>query len=125
MQAAAQAGVDRTTVMTLRKVAKDGAIAPLQAAVPGRRRSVAEESDVNSLRADPIAGHDGGAVFDIVVVSGGGWLRPRLRCHAGGLHAMNRVAMRVAAVRDETSQWRPCATAACSAGGNAGPAGEA
>jgi len=52
VQAAVEAGVDRTTVMTLRKVAKDGAIAALQASVPGRRRSVAEESEINSLRAE-------------------------------------------------------------------------
>jgi transposase len=52
VQAASKFGVDRTTVMTLRKVAKDGAIAALQAAVPGRRRSVAEESELNSLRME-------------------------------------------------------------------------
>ena len=52
MQAAVEAGVDRTTVMTLRKVAKDGAIAALQASVPGRRRSAAEENEINSLRAE-------------------------------------------------------------------------
>jgi hypothetical protein len=33
-------------------VAKDGAIAALQASVPGRRRSVAEENEINALRAD-------------------------------------------------------------------------
>jgi hypothetical protein len=52
VQAAAQAGVDRTTVMTLRKVAKDGAIAALQAAVPGGRQSPVEESEINLLRAE-------------------------------------------------------------------------
>jgi hypothetical protein len=35
-QAAIEAGVDRSTIMALRKTAKDGAIAALQAARPGR-----------------------------------------------------------------------------------------
>jgi transposase len=52
VQAASKFGVDRTTVMTLRKVAKDGAIAALQAAVPGRRRNLAEETELNSLRVE-------------------------------------------------------------------------
>ena len=42
-QAALEAGVDRTTIMTLRKVAKDGAIAALQASKPGRRGDAAAE----------------------------------------------------------------------------------
>jgi len=51
--AAAEAGVDRTTIMTLRKVAKDGAIAALQASKPGRPRADrAELSELARLRAD-------------------------------------------------------------------------
>jgi len=52
VQAASKYGVDRTTVMTLRKVAKDGAIAALVAAVPDRRRSMAEETELNSRRVE-------------------------------------------------------------------------
>ena len=51
--AAAEAGVDRTTIMTLRKVAKDGAIAGLQASRPGRPRADrAELSELARLLAD-------------------------------------------------------------------------
>lgn len=51
--AAAEAGVDRTTIMTLRKVAKDGAIAALTASRPGRPRADrAELSELARLRAD-------------------------------------------------------------------------
>ena len=51
--AAAEAGVDPTTIMTLRKVAKDGAIASLQASRPGRARvDRAELSELARLRAD-------------------------------------------------------------------------
>ena len=51
--AAAEAGVDPTTIMTLRKVAKDGAIAALQASRPGRARvDRAELSELARLRAD-------------------------------------------------------------------------
>lgn len=51
--AAAEVGVDRTTIMTLRKVAKDGAIAALQASRPGRRKADrAELSELIRLRAD-------------------------------------------------------------------------
>ena len=50
-EAAAQAGVDRSTVLKLRKVAKDGAIAALQASRPGRRNSAAD-SELAQLRAD-------------------------------------------------------------------------
>lgn len=51
--AAAEAGVDRTTIMTLRKVAKDGAIAALQASRPGRPRTDrAEVSELARLRTD-------------------------------------------------------------------------
>jgi hypothetical protein len=52
VQAASKYGVDRTTVMTLRKVAKDGAIAALVAAVPGRRLPMAEETELSSLRTE-------------------------------------------------------------------------
>ena len=37
-QAAAEAGVDRTVIARLRQVARDGAIAALQASRPGRPR---------------------------------------------------------------------------------------
>jgi transposase len=51
--AAAEAGVDRTTIMTLRKVAKDGAISALAASRPGRPRADrAELSELARLRAD-------------------------------------------------------------------------
>jgi transposase-like protein len=51
--AAAEAGVDRSTIVTLRRVAKDGAIAALTAAVPGRRKqTAAEASEVAKLRAE-------------------------------------------------------------------------
>jgi transposase-like protein len=51
--AAAEAGVDRTTIATLRRVAKDGAIAALTAAQPGRRKvSPQEASEVAKLRAE-------------------------------------------------------------------------
>lgn len=44
--AAAGAGVDRTTIMTLRKVARDGAIAALTSSRPGRaKRDRVEESE--------------------------------------------------------------------------------
>jgi transposase-like protein len=52
-QAAAEAGVDRTTIAKLRKVAKDGAIAALQAARPGRpKMSAAEQTELVKLRAE-------------------------------------------------------------------------
>ena len=51
--AAAEAGVDRTTIATLRRVAKDGAIAALTASVPGKRKqSAAEAAEVAKLRAE-------------------------------------------------------------------------
>lgn len=51
--AAAEAGVDRTTIATLRRVAKDGAIAALTASTPGRRKqSRAEISEVAALKAE-------------------------------------------------------------------------
>jgi transposase len=51
--AAAEAGVDRTTIATLRRVAKDGAIAALTASGPGRRKqSPAEASELAKVRAE-------------------------------------------------------------------------
>lgn len=51
--AAGEAGVDRTTIATLRKVARDGAIAALQASRPGQRKVSAEEaSELAKLRAE-------------------------------------------------------------------------
>src|SRR5215207_2768408 len=51
--AAAEAGVDRTTIAALRRVAKDGAIAGLTAAQPGRRKlSPQEASELAKLRAE-------------------------------------------------------------------------
>ena len=51
--AAAEAGVDRTTIATLRKVARDGAISALQAARPGQGKMSAEEaSEAAKLRAE-------------------------------------------------------------------------
>jgi hypothetical protein len=51
-QAALEAGVDRSTIMTLRKVAKDGAVAALQASKPGRRGDAAETSEAARLRVE-------------------------------------------------------------------------
>lgn len=51
-EAAARAGVDRGTIMTLRKVAKDGAIAALQASAPGRPRRQTEDAELAALRAE-------------------------------------------------------------------------
>ncbi|WP_419551537.1 helix-turn-helix domain-containing protein [Candidatus Poriferisodalis sp.] len=51
--AAAEAGVDRSVVARLRAVARDGAIAALQASRPGRpRQSRAEASEAAALRAE-------------------------------------------------------------------------
>lgn len=44
VEAAAEAGVDRTTIATLKRVARDGAIAALEASRPGRRKATAGES---------------------------------------------------------------------------------
>ena len=52
VEAAAEAGVDRSTIMTLRKVAKDGAIAALQASRPGRPRHAREVTEVARLQAE-------------------------------------------------------------------------
>jgi transposase len=51
--AAAEAGVDRTTIATMRKVGRDGAISALQASRPGQRKVSAEEaSELAKLRAE-------------------------------------------------------------------------
>lgn len=51
--AAAEAGVDRTTIATLRRVAKDGAIAALTASRPGRGRQTPQEvSEIAKLKAE-------------------------------------------------------------------------
>jgi transposase len=51
--AAAEAGVDRTTIATLRKVARDGAIAALQASRPGQRKvSPQEANELAKLQAE-------------------------------------------------------------------------
>lgn len=53
VQAAAEAGVDRSTVMMLRKIARDGAIAALQASRPGRpKQSRAEATELARMRAE-------------------------------------------------------------------------
>jgi transposase len=53
VQAAVEAGVDRSTVMTLRKTARDGAIAALQASRPGHpKQSRAEASEIAALNAE-------------------------------------------------------------------------
>ena len=55
VQAAAEAGVDRSTVMTLRKTARDGAIAALQASRPGRpKQSRAEATELARTRAEVV-----------------------------------------------------------------------
>ena len=57
--AAAEAGVDRTTIMTLRKTARDGAIAALQASRPGRpKQNRAELSEIARLSAEIARLHD-------------------------------------------------------------------
>jgi len=51
--AAAEAGVDRSTIMTLRKTARDGAIAALQASRPGRpKQSRSERTEIAKLTAE-------------------------------------------------------------------------
>ncbi len=51
-QAAAEAGVDRSTVMTLRKAARDGAIVGLQARAGRAKKDRAELSEIAGLRAE-------------------------------------------------------------------------
>jgi transposase-like protein len=51
--AAAEAGVDRSTVMTLRKTARDGAIAALQASRPGRpKANRVEQTEIARLTTE-------------------------------------------------------------------------
>jgi transposase len=51
--AAVEAGVDRTVISRLRAVARDGAIAALQASKPGRpRQSGQEAGELAALRAE-------------------------------------------------------------------------
>jgi transposase len=51
--AAAEAGVDRTVISRLRAVARDGAIAALQASKPGKSRQSGQEiTEVAELRAE-------------------------------------------------------------------------
>ena len=53
IQAAAEAGVDRTTIATLKRVARDGAIAALEASRPGRRQhTAAENAELLGLRGE-------------------------------------------------------------------------
>jgi transposase-like protein len=52
VEAATEAGVDRSTVMTLRKTARDGAIAALQASRPGRPKKRPETGELVELRAE-------------------------------------------------------------------------
>jgi transposase len=53
VQAAAEAGVDRTTIATLKRVARDGAIAALEASRPGRRQHTAgENAELARLRGE-------------------------------------------------------------------------
>lgn len=53
VQAATEAGVDRSTIMTLKRVARDGAIAALEASRPGRRQHTAgENAELARLRGE-------------------------------------------------------------------------
>ena len=53
VQAAIEAGVDRSTIMTLKRVARDGAIAALEASKPGRRKATAgENAELARLRGE-------------------------------------------------------------------------
>lgn len=53
VQAAVEAGVDRTTIATLKRVARDGAIAALEASRPGRRKATAgENAELARLRGE-------------------------------------------------------------------------
>jgi len=53
VDAAAEAGVDRSTIVKLRKTARDGAIAALQASRPGRpKQSRAERTELAELRVE-------------------------------------------------------------------------
>jgi hypothetical protein len=53
LQDRAEAGVDRTTIATLKRVARDGAIAALEASRPGRRQhSAGESAELARLRGE-------------------------------------------------------------------------
>ena len=53
VQAATEAGVDRTTIATLKRVARDGAITALEASRPGRRKATAgENAELARLRGE-------------------------------------------------------------------------
>jgi len=53
VQAAVEAGVDRTTIATLKRVARDGAIAALEASRPGRRSlPPGESAELARLRGE-------------------------------------------------------------------------
>jgi transposase len=53
VEAAAEAAVDRTTIATLKRVARDGAIAALEASRPGRRKLTAgENAELARLRGE-------------------------------------------------------------------------
>ena len=53
VQAATEAGVDRTTIATLKRVARDGAITALEASRPGRRKANAgENAELARLRGE-------------------------------------------------------------------------
>jgi len=51
-EAAVEAGVDRSTISRLRRVARDAAIAGLQESKPGRKQSNAEKSELAGLNAE-------------------------------------------------------------------------
>jgi transposase-like protein len=55
VEAAAEAGIDRSTVMTLRKTARDGAIAALQASRPGRPKKDRVEAAEVTRQIGPTA----------------------------------------------------------------------
>ena len=64
VQAAAEAGVDRTTIATFKRVARDGAIAALEASRPGAaswHRGENGRAGPSAWRGRPVAGRDRGA----------------------------------------------------------------
>jgi len=53
VEAATEAGVDRSTIMTLKRVARDGAIVALEASRPGRRQAApGENAELARLRGE-------------------------------------------------------------------------
>ncbi len=50
--AAAEAGVVRSTISNMKRTARDGAIAALQASKPGRKRAMVDDSEAARLRAE-------------------------------------------------------------------------